>query len=575
MSATFRRLAARTGRITRIARRFRLDGRLPEPTARLVKDLARLELRTARQACTSQVRMWVRWPTSTGELRRAAGYARPWLVSGQLDTSVDEVAHGLAGEVVQQLRSAGLAPFLVDDDDRHLHIGLPADDRSRALAALEDLGADTPWYIRSRRGHRHRLARLRPGRAWSRVFEQQRRRGARRAEAWWVFRCLAAGPELVVGPEQAVEISFWAPGTSGRNERLGHRGLQRYEADAASTTERIGEHLFPGSSAFPVSRSPARMREPIDVVYTWVDGDDPAWRAEFEHWRSIDRPEQRGDHAAHDSRYASRDELRYSLRSLWANAGWVRHVYVVTAGQVPEWLRGDERLTIVPHHSIFPAEWLPTFNSHSIESRLHHIDGLAEHFVYFNDDMFLGRPLASTRFFTPNGLSRYFESEARVPVNSAGGPDLAVDTAARRGQQIIENEFGVTITHKLHHAPYALRRSVMAEVEERFSDVVSATSRRRFRHPDDLSIPSAFAHHYAFCTGRAIPGELHVGYENLGSRRLGLFLRRAWLGRDFDAFCINETERRENDPARADALVAAFLERYFPVPSPWERSTPT
>ena len=41
------------------------------------------------------------------------------------------------------------------------------------------------------------------------------------------------------------------------------------------------------------------------------------------------------EQAANDSRYASRDELRYSLRSLHAFAPWVRHVYLVTADQVP------------------------------------------------------------------------------------------------------------------------------------------------------------------------------------------------------------------------------------------------
>ena len=42
--------------------------------------------------------------------------------------------------------------------------------------------------------------------------------------------------------------------------------------------------------------------------------------------------------AANDSRYISRDELRYSLRSVDMYADWVRHVYLVTDNQVPPWL---------------------------------------------------------------------------------------------------------------------------------------------------------------------------------------------------------------------------------------------
>ena len=41
------------------------------------------------------------------------------------------------------------------------------------------------------------------------------------------------------------------------------------------------------------------------------------------------------------NRFASRDELRYSLRSLQAYAPWVRHVWLVTDQQRPRWLADD------------------------------------------------------------------------------------------------------------------------------------------------------------------------------------------------------------------------------------------
>ena len=46
-----------------------------------------------------------------------------------------------------------------------------------------------------------------------------------------------------------------------------------------------------------------------------------------------------------------------------------------------------------------PAEILPTFSSHPIELHLHRIKGLSEHFVYFNDDLFITKPLPPERFF--------------------------------------------------------------------------------------------------------------------------------------------------------------------------------
>ena len=70
---------------------------------------------------------------------------------------------------------------------------------------------------------------------------------------------------------------------------------------------------------------------------------------------------------------------------------------------------------MVPHREIFgDTGRLPTFNSQAIESRLHRIPGLAEHFLYLNDDVFLGRPVPPEMFFTPGGLTRFFPSTALV-----------------------------------------------------------------------------------------------------------------------------------------------------------------
>ena len=109
------------------------------------------------------------------------------------------------------------------------------------------------------------------------------------------------------------------------------------------------------------------------------------------------------------ARFISRDELRYSLRSVHLFAPWVRNIYLVTSGQVPAWLDLDHPgVRVVPHDEIMPADALPTFNSHAIETSLHHIPGLAEHWLYFNDDFFLGRPIRPEALFSPAGLSSVF-----------------------------------------------------------------------------------------------------------------------------------------------------------------------
>lgn len=66
-------------------------------------------------------------------------------------------------------------------------------------------------------------------------------------------------------------------------------------------------------------------------------------------------------------------------------------------------VKNHPKLNLVTHDQIIEPHCLPTFNSHAIEINIHKIEGLAEHFVYFNDDTFINSPL-EPEFFFKNGL---------------------------------------------------------------------------------------------------------------------------------------------------------------------------
>ena len=139
----------------------------------------------------------------------------------------------------------------------------------------------------------------------------------------------------------------------------------------------------------------------IDVVYTWCDGDDPLFKQE-----RIDTLIRQGlpyhEKSQGAARFFDNDELKYSLRSIEMYMPWVNHIYVVTNKQRPKWLVDHPRISIVDHYEIIPNELLPTFNSTMIEMYLHKIPGLAEKYVYFNDDVFVNAPLFP-EFFFENG----------------------------------------------------------------------------------------------------------------------------------------------------------------------------
>ncbi|NKB41582.1 MAG: hypothetical protein GKR86_11145, partial [Ilumatobacter sp.] len=319
---------------------------------------------------------------------------------------------------------------------------------------------------------------------------------------------------------------------------------------------------------FPVGANLEHVAEPIDIVYTWVDGADPDWQRAFrtaaaKAGRSID------ERALDPARYHSRDELKYSLRSVWAYCGWVRRIWIVTAGQRPEWLGDDPRICVVDHADILPANALPTFNSHAIEAALHHIEGLAEQFIYFNDDMLVARSLRPETFFTPNGLPLVFQSGARPP-GVEDDDTLAVDTGALRGRELLHEQFGRVVTGKPYHSPYPLSRSVMREMEERFADVVSTTQHSRFRSPSDLSTAASFAQHYALATRRAVLGDIANEYVNVESGRLGWHLDRIRLDGNIDTYCINETHRDGADHVEREQQISDFFDDMLPIAAPWE-----
>jgi UDP-N-acetylglucosamine-lysosomal-enzyme len=111
-----------------------------------------------------------------------------------------------------------------------------------------------------------------------------------------------------------------------------------------------------------------------------------------------------------ENRFHDNDELKYSLRSLEQHAPWFRRVYIVTNGQVPDWLNiSHPKIRMVNHRDMFANKsHLPTFSSPAIEANLHRIEGLSKRFVYFNDDLLLGKRVWPEDFYTRSNGYKVF-----------------------------------------------------------------------------------------------------------------------------------------------------------------------
>jgi len=128
-----------------------------------------------------------------------------------------------------------------------------------------------------------------------------------------------------------------------------------------------------------------------------VNGSDPELQKDMAKYSGNFTPDDAGK-----GRYRDYGTLRFSLRSIEKFAPWVRMIHIVTNGQVPSWFVKENggKAVIVTHRQIFEnVSDLPTFNSNSIEVNLRNIPGLADCYIYLNDDFFLGRETPKDHFF--------------------------------------------------------------------------------------------------------------------------------------------------------------------------------
>ncbi|MFE4972352.1 stealth conserved region 3 domain-containing protein [Kitasatospora sp. NPDC056651] len=398
-----------------------------------------------------------------------------------------------------------------------------------------------------------------------------------------IYRPAAIGA-LLYGAETGCDIEFWdsAAPSPGAIASIDETPLGWWVPSLEATaTKTVDGRAYPLLDVFATDL-PDQVTFPVDAVITWVDDADPAWqerraaaRARLAHTAAPiaaeDGVADSGIAGDADQRFRNRDELRYCLRAISAHAPWIRHVYLVTDDQVPHWLDTEAPgLTVVPHRDLFAGAGVgPVFNSHAIESRLHLVPGLAEHFLYLNDDVFLGRTLVPEDFFLGNGLPRYFPDGRVVPPGAAVADDSVYVAALKNTRATLAASVGKTYPRTLKHTPHPLRRSVLAESAEKFADELKGTVGSAFRAATDLA-PVTLAVHYAHATARSVEGQLSDGYfvtdstEDLA--RLAELREERWA----DCFCLADGTQDQLSPQEQEEAVTGFLRAYFPVPSPFE-----
>jgi len=332
----------------------------------------------------------------------------------------------------------------------------------------------------------------------------------------------------------------------------------------------------------------------IDILYAWVDGADPIWNEERK--KTVESTNRIVGDPNNEAFFMDNDELRFSLRSINQYAPWINKIFIVTDNQVPEWLdTSHPKINIVDHKEIFnDRSCLPTFNIKAIETQMHHIAGLSEHFIYFNDDMFLGNHCLPGNFFTKNKLPRIFVSEI-IPIPNKKFFDISKRQMSKRNdyqhsivntRKLVRRKYNNAVYYNLRHGAKAMLKSGLYEVEEKFSKELEITSKEKFRTNEDILMLHLYGY-YSIIMEKGKPKYLKtVSNKKKLVDSLSYFYKKYTFGfinlheEDIDAhldsfkslqpfiFCLNQTA---DTPKEHLEKMKKFLHDYFPQRSPFEK----
>jgi hypothetical protein len=284
--------------------------------------------------------------------------------------------------------------------------------------------------------------------------------------------------------------------------------------------------------------------EKIDFVLPWVDGSDKEWLALKRKYESAGSEATSADSDDNgENRYRDYGLLKYWFRAVERFAPWVNRVFFVTCGQKPGWLdESNPKLRLVNHKDYIPSDYLPTFQSNTIELNLHRIPDLSEHFVLFNDDTVLLRPISPDFFFRNGlpvlscdiGIPRWLSAGniGHVVINNCGILKQNMDVerlvwkhiwkyvnirrlgfarAAKNFASIAVNR--TVIPGTFGHLPQPHLKSTFDEIWSKAPHVMDRTSRNRFRNNDCVN-------QWIACAWNMISGRFCPANE----KRRGLFL---------------------------------------------------
>lgn len=331
------------------------------------------------------------------------------------------------------------------------------------------------------------------------------------------------------------------------------------------------------------------MDQTIDIVVPWVDQNDLNWQKEKNKYEKDDLQDSR------TVRYRDLDLMVYFFRGIEENAPWVNKIHFITWGHVPKWLNQSHyKLNIVKHEDYIPEKYLPTFSSHTIELNLHRIKGLAEQFIYFNDDIFIINKVEPELFFKNNlprdaAILRPNISLFRFSTSAIEANNLEVINTSYNFEKTLKNNYNKWFSLKyrrflIHtllqlpyktftgflnfHLPNSYLKSTFEELWEEEYEILNRTCLNKFR--DGRDVNQWLFRYKQLVEGKFIPRHPKFG-QTYSLTNNNDDIRHAIISSNHKVICINDNNAEPVlDFEKEIKLIKEVFQKKFPNKSSFE-----
>ena len=236
----------------------------------------------------------------------------------------------------------------------------------------------------------------------------------------------------------------------------------------------------------------------IDAVILWVNGNDQKHKIKISNY--VDNKSEISL-TKFRTRFDQVNEIKFTIDSILKFAPYIENIHIITDEQTPEFLEKIDnndyykKVSIVDHKVVFKdfEQFLPTFNCRPIETCMYRIPGLAEHFIYFNDDFFLIKHTKPTDFFR-NGLPVLRGKWLKFDKDIFYKKFKKIRVGHKKAQQKAAQLVGLKKYYNFKHTPHPLRKSTFKTYFNNNPNILIENIKYRFRNENQFT-PQGLANH--------------------------------------------------------------------------------